>query len=189
MRYAALGFLYLFIERLDVKLTCRLFRKELKMRYNAIDVSRHIINYSNKKNYGISNLKLQKILYFVQAYFLLKTGSACFDDRIEAWDLGPVVPVAYREYKIFGNANIPMITFVIEKDSRNIWNSKVLPFNDDVILEYDKELIDSVVDKFSEYSASDLVRLTHNQQPWIDAYSKNKNNEISRKAIEDYFNA
>ena len=41
--------------------------------YNALDVSRYIINYSNDKNYGISNLKLQKILYFVQAYFLTST--------------------------------------------------------------------------------------------------------------------
>ena len=37
--------------------------------YNVLDISRYIINYSNQQGYGISNLKLQKILYFVQAYF------------------------------------------------------------------------------------------------------------------------
>ena len=36
---------------------------------NVLDVCRYIINYSNKKDYGISNLKLQKILYFIQAFF------------------------------------------------------------------------------------------------------------------------
>lgn len=159
------------------------------MKYGAIDVSRHIINYSNEKAYGVSNLKLQKLLYFTQAYFLIKTGDICFSDRIEAWDLGPVVPVAYREYKLFGSGNIPTITHVIEKDSENIWNSKVISFADSTILASDKELIDSVVDKFSEYSASDLVGLTHRQQPWIDAYSPHRNNEITREAIEDYFNA
>lgn len=159
------------------------------MKYGAIDVSRHIINYSNEKAYGVSNLKLQKLLYFTQAYFLIKMGDICFSDRIEAWDLGPVVPVAYREYKLFGSGNIPTITHVIEKDSENIWNSKVISFADSTILASDKELIDSVVDKFSEYSASDLVGLTHRQQPWIDAYSPHRNNEITREAIEDYFNA
>lgn len=159
------------------------------MKYGAIDVSRHIINYSNEKAYGVSNLKLQKLLYFTQAYFLIKTGDICFSDRIEAWDLGPVVPVAYREYKLFGSGNIPTITHVIEKDSENIWNSKVISFADSTILASDKELIDSVVDKFSEYSASDLVGLTHRQLPWIDAYSPHRNNEITREAIEDYFNA
>ena len=65
------------------------------MNYNVLDISRYIINYSNVKDYGISNLKLQKILYFVQAYFLIETGSPCFKEKIEAWDFGPVVPKAY----------------------------------------------------------------------------------------------
>ena len=52
--------------------------------YKAIDVARHIINYSNEKRYGISNLKLQKLLYMVQAYYLVKTDEhkPCFDDPI-----------------------------------------------------------------------------------------------------------
>ena len=158
------------------------------MKYNVIDVCRHIINYSNEKEYGISNLKLQKLLYFTQAYFLLTKQEACFGEKIEAWDLGPVVPVAYREYKQFGNGNIPTITYVIEKDLDNIWNSKVIPYYDVLITTEDKRLIDSVVDKFSEYSASDLVGLTHRQKPWIDSYVPNRNNEITIKAIEEYFN-
>ena len=158
------------------------------MKYNVIDVCRHIINYSNEKEYGISNLKLQKLLYFTQAYFLLTKQEACFGEKIEAWDLGPVVPVAYREYKQFGNGNIPTITYVIEKDINNIWNSKVIPYYDVLITTEDKRLIDSVVDKFSEYSASDLVGLTHRQKPWIDSYVPNRNNEITIKAIEEYFN-
>ena len=40
------------------------------MSYNVLDVCRHVINYSNEHDYGISNLKLQKVLYFIQAYFL-----------------------------------------------------------------------------------------------------------------------
>ena len=41
------------------------------MSYRVLDVCRHVINYSNKHDYGISNLKLQKVLYFIQAYFLI----------------------------------------------------------------------------------------------------------------------
>ena len=158
------------------------------MKYSVIDVCRHIINYSNKKEYGISNLKLQKLLYFTQAYFLLTKQEACFEEKIEAWDVGPVVPAAYREYKQFGSGNIPMITYVVEKDLDNIWNSKVVPYYDGLITTEDKRLIDPVVDKFSEYSASDLVGLTHRQRPWIDSYVPNRNNEITVKAIEEYFN-
>lgn len=54
------------------------------MSYKVLDVCRYVIDYSNEKEYGISNLKLQKILYFIQAYFLIKQPSrCCFDDRIE----------------------------------------------------------------------------------------------------------
>lgn len=51
------------------------------MGYDVLEVCRHVINYSNEKEYGISNLKLQKVLYFIQAYFLIdKTKNApCFD--------------------------------------------------------------------------------------------------------------
>lgn len=159
------------------------------MKYNVIDVSRHVINYSNEKDYGVSNLKLQKLLYFIQAYFLLTKKEVCFNEKIEAWDLGPVVPVAYREFKQFGSSNIPSITYVIEKDYDNIWNSKVIPFYDVVVSDNDKKLMNAVVDKFSEYSASDLVRLTHRQKPWIDAYVPKGNNEITIDSIKEYFNA
>ena len=41
------------------------------MSYDVLEVCRHVINYSNEQDYGISNLKLQKVLYFIQAYFLI----------------------------------------------------------------------------------------------------------------------
>ena len=75
--------------------------------YNVLDVARYIIWYCKKKGYSISNLKLQKILYFVQAEFLVSVGSPCFAEEIEAWDFGPVVPEVYHEFKIFGSADIP----------------------------------------------------------------------------------
>ena len=59
------------------------------MIYDVLDVCRHIINYSEKEDYGVSNLKLQKLLYFVQAYFMLekKDHAPCFHEKIEAWDI------------------------------------------------------------------------------------------------------
>lgn len=63
--------------------------------YNVLDVCRYVINYSNDKDYDISNLKLQKLLYFIQAYFLINKNETCFNETIEAWDFGPVIPKAY----------------------------------------------------------------------------------------------
>ena len=131
------------------------------------------------------------MLYFIQAYFLTnkKSHTPCFNEKIEAWDFGPVVPEAYHEYKQYGSGDIPTIKSYILFDNENIWNSKRVLCNDDVITNEDKNLIDKVVDKFSDYSATDLVSLTHRQSPWIDVYVPHQNNEITLDAIRKYFNA
>ena len=64
--------------------------------YDVQDVAEYVITYSEVKDYGISNLKLQKILYLIQAYSLIHTKKPCFSEDIEAWDFGPVVPEVSR---------------------------------------------------------------------------------------------
>lgn len=137
--------------------------------YNVSDVTKYIINYS-EKYYGISNLKLQKILYFIQAHFLIKKKTPCFYEDIEAWNFGPVIPIIYEKYKQYGSANIP----IIEKDNINISKK-------------DKILINEIIDYFINYSATDLVYITKNQDPWKNIYNEDKTNKITLESIEKYF--
>ncbi|MCI8483407.1 MAG: DUF4065 domain-containing protein [Lachnospiraceae bacterium] len=158
--------------------------------YHVLDVCRHVINYSNEQDYGISNLKLQKILYFIQAFFLINSpkGEACFSEKIEAWDFGPVVPEAYHEYKQYGGGDIPTIDFYFKFDRKDPWSSEKIAYSDDQITEGDRRLMDEVVDRFADYTATDLVNLTHRQAPWKNVYVSNENREITVGAIRDYFN-
>lgn len=144
------------------------------MTYDALTISRYIIKYSSEKSFRISNLKLQKLLYFVQSHFLVQKKTKCFEDVIEAWDLGPVVPIVYREYKQFGAGNIPSIFVSYDIVNDNIDNE-------------DRILIDEVVDAFSTFTATELVELTHRQDPWIYSYEKGKNKVISLQSLERYF--
>lgn len=157
--------------------------------YNVLDICRFIINYCDEKDYSLSNLKLQKILYFIQAYFLSCTDSKkpCFKEKIEAWTFGPVVPVAYHEYKQFGNTNIPRVTHYIEYNENNFWKSKVMQYHDDIICNGDKEIIEKLVDKFAKYSTTALVNITYHQTPWMNAYKQGHNHIISNEAIKNYF--
>ena len=156
--------------------------------YDILDICRYVINYSNDKEYDISNLKLQKLLYFIQAYFLIEIKTPCFHEAIEAWDFGPVVPVAYNEYKQYASTHIPYIESYLEYDINNIWDSiKRVEYNDNIISSNDKNLINAVVDKLENYTATDLVTLTHNQSPWINAYDENTHNEITNQSLYDYF--
>lgn len=156
---------------------------------DVLDVARYIINYCNKKNYGISNLRLQKLLYFVQAYYLAFTDShePCFSEAIEAWDFGPVVPEVYHNFKCYGSGSIPTIESYFEFDDDEIWSVKRIGFDEDVIPKADKEIINEVVDRFSDFSTTALVNLTHNQRPWKNAYSQSRNKEISKQSIKEYF--
>lgn len=154
--------------------------------YNVLDIARYVINYSDKTS-GISNLKLQKVLYLIQAYFLIKTGKPCFEEEIQAWPFGPVIPEAYHEYKQYGSGDIPTIESYIFVDEKNFWNSKRVVFHDDVISDEDKVLINKVVDKFSDYSATDLTNLTMHQTPWEKSYHKNHCGIISKNDIKEYF--
>lgn len=141
------------------------------MAYSVSDVCRHVIHYSNEQDNGISNLKLQKVLYFIQAYFLISTSSPCFQEKIEAWDIGPVIPEAYRAYKQFGIGDIPDISYDV----------------DDIISDADKRRMEEVVDRLADYSATDLVSLTQRQSPWMNAYTPYMDNEITLDAIKEYF--
>lgn len=69
--------------------------------YSALDVAKYIIDKCMKEKHPISNLQLQKILYYVQREFL-QSGSMAFSEEIEAWQFGPVVPAVYRQYCGFG---------------------------------------------------------------------------------------
>lgn len=157
---------------------------------NVLDVCRYIINYSNKRKYGISNLKLQKVLYFVQAFFLMnkKNSEPCFIEPIEAWKFGPVVPIAYHEYKQFGSTDIPSIDSYIEVNPSNIWDVSIIDFDEGCLLVEDRMLIEEVVDQLSDFSATDLVKITQNQNLWIESYSINSNNEIKVQSMINYFN-
>ena len=58
---------------------------------------------------------------------------------------------------------------------------------DEAILKKDKTMINDMVDQCGVYSASTLVEITHNQDPWLNAYERHCNNVIEKKAIKQYF--
>ena len=81
--------------------------------YDVQDVAEYVITYSEVKDYGISNLKLQKILYLIQAYSLIHTKKPCFSEDIEAWDFWPVIPE--------GTENINSSAVLIFKSDSGGW--------------------------------------------------------------------
>lgn len=89
--------------------------------YSALEIAKYVINKCTRDRYPISNLQLQKILYYIQKEFL-ENGSIAFEEEIEAWQFGPVVPCVYRQYCGFGALPIrmPYVTNISEEYQRVI---------------------------------------------------------------------
>lgn len=155
--------------------------------YSVLDVCGHIIKYSSENNKSISNLKLQKVLYFIQAAFLVNRECGCFLESIEAWDFGPVVPEAYRYYKKYGGLSIPSKEGERRCTREDVFGCTYEPVNDDCFEKDDADLINRIVDKLAKFSASYLVEVTHKQSPWKDVYQPYQNNIISKRSIKEYF--
>ena len=162
------------------------------MAYKAIDVARYIVNQFNSPRYAgysVSNMKLQKLLYLVQAFFLIKRdGEPCFDDQIKAWAFGPVVPAVYHEFKCYGNLPIPEIKSYVVPDPSAPMGVRRIRYQSHISAD-DREIIDAVLDAFKGWSAIELMNLTHDQKPWIDAYAdgKSTNDHITNGSILRFF--
>lgn len=139
--------------------------------YDAQLIARYVINRCDERKRPISNQKLQKILYFIQAEFLVNLDKACFSEEIQAWNFGPVVPEVYKQYRAYGATNIPGG----QKDE-----------GFELISRQDKEHLDAIIDNAARYSSSSLTEITRRQSPWKSAY-KRKDCVIKQSVIKEYF--
>ena len=141
--------------------------------YKAITVANYIIDYSNRNNKPVSNLKLQKLLYYVQAAFLVERSKPAFSNDISAWKYGPVVESVYHVFKIYAN------------DSINHINEDI---TSDIISDIeDKEIIEKVVSSYFEYDPIQMMLKTHREDPWINSNKLEKGSIIGNDDIKEFY--
>src|SRR6185312_5197943 len=118
-----------------------------------LDISKYILSL-NDVEFGdlISNLKLQKLVYYAQGFHLAMNNKELFEEDIIAWEHGPAVESLYHYYKGYGSNAIP----VPEE------------FDDNVLLENEKTLLKEVYEVFGQFSAWKLRNMTHSERPWIE---------------------
>lgn len=160
---------------------------EKEVVYNVLDIARYVVEYCIKQDADISQIQLQKMIYYIQANFLVKrNGIPCFKEEILNWAYGPVVREVYDEFRKYGSNKITAVPDVkeIEVDDDFNFVYKILPFDSSIIKECDKLLINEVVDKYRKEDAFVLVEKTHNEGPWKQT---GRNEEIETELIFDYY--
>lgn len=123
------------------------------MSYNVHTIANYFLYLDQQHNGdGISNLKLQKLVYYAQGFYSAIFDRPLFTENIEAWTHGPVVSDLYQTYKNHGSSLIPA-------------NQEMEP---PMIDNKSLELLNEVYDVFGQYSAWKLRDMTHEDKPWID---------------------
>lgn len=129
--------------------------------YKAIDISRWFISFVDK-NHGdlITNLKVQKLLYYAEAWSQVFYNRTLFEEDIQAWAHGPVVPEVYHAFKNRGLEPLEL--------------DRALEKLDDEAL----EILEEVQSIYGELTAKSLEIMTRQDTPWLRA-----RNGLSEEAV------
>lgn len=125
----------------------------------------YLIAFSREVGDPLTNLKLQKLLYYAQGWYLALYDVPLFGERIEAWAHGPAVPPVYEDFKgwrwqpIGGGIQKPQV------------GARV------------KSHLDEIMQVFGVLNAYELERMTHREAPWLDARGALAMDEPSHEVI------
>lgn len=134
----------------------------------VLNLSEYVLRYAEDHGELVTNLKLQKTLYYLQGYSLKQFNETAFDEDILNWQYGPVSPIAYFAYSNYG-------ADPLESNP----NRKI-----EKVDAKHTTLFDKVIDTCLKIPARVLVQKTHDEDPWK---TTTQNQKITVSAISDFF--
>lgn len=136
---------------------------------SVFDIAKWFLNKES-----MTHKKLQKLCYYAQAWHLALLKEPLFEDEIQAWIHGPVIPTLYPYYADYRWLNIPKVSDKPNFDERT------------------DDLLEAVFATYGEFTGDQLERLTHSEIPWLEARGDLKPFEsceipISRDTMQKYY--
>lgn len=141
-----------------------------------VEIAKWFINRIDREaGETISHLKVQKLVYYAQAWHLANYGFPLFEEEIEAWTHGPVVLSVWNKFKGYGYEAIP-------------------PQGEARIGEDVADFLEAVFDRYGQLGAKTLERKTHEEYPWKEARGSLPLEErcktpISKMLMRDWYGA
>ncbi len=174
----------------NVRLICFNLQKnieEMKTNMNIKDIAEFTLLYFWENGISVCPLKLQKILYYIQAWYLVYFNKEMlFDEKPEAWVNGPVYRSIYNQYKNIGIYDqITPEQIDIEGDLKK--KKEELDLDNDQL-----EFLESIFRFYGTMSHDKLVFLTHSEKPWSEKREglnpfEYSNEEISLETMYNYY--
>jgi len=133
----------------------------MKGKYTAKQVAEFMVNYAYSKGEPISNLQLQKYLYYLWIRYYRENREYLFSDTFGAWQFGPVIPEIYYKFCIYGSNPIRK-SFEICMDSKK-----------------DENFIKKFVDDCEDISIYELIEMAHHSEgAWDLVFNNCGNHEM-----------
>lgn len=154
----------------------------------AIDVARCFVRLASIEEEPdfLTHLRLQKLLYYAQAWSLVQRGGPLFPERIEAWVHGPVVREVFSAFKQYGDNVIP------PNDVEDCGLPRTLEDPVESLTPDEHTFVASVWESYKGFSASKLREMTHGETPWIAVREglpplEKGEREITHESLRKYF--
>ncbi len=140
---------------------------------SASDVAAALIDFSLNTGEPVTNMKLQKLLYYAYSWYLVnKSGEdRLFTDDIEAWQYGPVVRTVYSQYSDYG---ADIIAESVGGDMSKLGKDEM-------------RIIEDVFRVYGDKTALELMDLSHSEKPWRDTYREGQKKKIDDGLILSYY--
>jgi len=139
-----------------------------------------LLAWSNERGIEVSNMKLQKLMYFCHADFLVKTRRLLIRQEFEAWEFGPVIPCLYQEFKEFGRK--PITGRATRFDPIKCVTEVAEPCN----LGTYEHIVEESFSLYSRHSAATLSNLSHVENgPWAASLARFERGSHRGKLIEN----
>lgn len=148
------------------------------------DIAAYFLRRANDDGDLISPLKMQKLVYYAYSWVYTLNGKVkLFDEAIEAWPNGPVAPTLYRALSGYGSSPID------EKFLKTADVKEDLGLSDEIM-----KTLNDVYQTYMPMSAFELVTLTHNESPWVNARkglspTTSSKNKLADTDIYSYFSS
>ncbi|MFV0458638.1 MAG: Panacea domain-containing protein [Actinomycetales bacterium] len=145
--------------------------------HSAREIANWLLVWAEQNEATMSNLKLQKLLYYAQGHYLGAHGEPLFDEPIEAWAHGPVVRTVYHDLKRYGNGAIDVDAEVGDS------------FDWDDYRDVEQHLM-RVWNTYGQFEAWALRNRTHREEPWKSTFEHDtKFLVIPLDSMRDFFAA
>lgn len=141
------------------------------------DIAKYFLIRAQEDGELISPLKMQKMVYFAYAAYLRskKGKEKLFNEKIEAWPNGPVVPSLYQDLKVYGSGPIDPLKYAdtsIDELKKNTPTEVI-------------ELLNGVYETCSQFTAFELTMATHQEKAWQEARKGLEATEPSSNPLRD----